>query len=201
MIEFQITFLQRLNFCWYPNITPSSCIDILLLSSGAKDTKEITDIAGMILTDFLTVRTSMLYAPSTIALCAITTAYTYLGQDCTSFLATIPEIYFADINSDNEVLKSYVLNFEKCLSIFDKLRQMRMVRRDAFLNETKCKQTAVVDDDEVQFNNHHLVKVNGRYIDNEDISDDKLDESDDHDESGMSTICNMAKKVKSKVWF
>lgn len=66
-----------------------------------------------------------------------------------------------------------------------------MGRRDAFINATKCKQTAVDNNDGVEFNDHRLVKVNGRYIDNEDRSDDKLD---DLDESEISTICNGKEK-------
>jgi len=179
-----------LNFSLYPNITPSSCIDILLLASGVEDTKMISDAAGIVLTDFLSVRTSMLYTPSCIALCAITTAFTILGQDCTSFLNSIPEMFFVDINSDDKVLK-LCCDFERCLCIFDKNRQIRMGRRDAFMNATKCKQTAVDNNDGVEFNDHRLVKVNGRYIDNEDRSDDKLD---DLDESQITTISNGKEK-------
>ena len=135
LLSFQMDYWLRMQFnIIYPNITPSGCIINLLHAWNCdNDTKEkLRNAAEIALKDFITITTSMLYAPNVVALCALTTAFTMHDMDCTEYLKNIPEIFFNDINTDNAALKAS-LNFEKCLEIFDSLRQVRLSKQRVYI--------------------------------------------------------------------
>jgi hypothetical protein len=188
LLEFQISYWNSMQFdIIYPNITPTSCINVLLLVWNCDDflKEKLRNAAECVLKDFLMIRKSMLFAPNNVALCALITAFTMQGMDCTAYLQAIPEIFFVDIKTNNVSLNSS-LNFEKCLEIFDNLRLLRMrnagIQRNLMNNNSATMQSNTIDDE------NFLEKSDRRrYLEDEDEDEDEF--SDEHVKGDGSWEC------------
>ena len=92
------------------------------LWNGNEELKKIlTATADIYIADFYCARRSMLFAPSTIAVCSIISSFSTLRMDCTDWLDCVPDRCLR--RSGNDVYNS-LLNIDKCLDIFERIERV-----------------------------------------------------------------------------
>ena len=124
LISYQNDFLQKINFEIYVNATPTACIHILLglWNCDNEDLKKrLADTADMFIADFYCARRSMLFAPSTIAICALIISFSTLRMDCTPWLDCVPDVCLRKGGSND--CKNSLLDIDKCLDIFQRIER------------------------------------------------------------------------------
>ena len=123
LVPFQGIFLQKINFEIYVNATPTSCVHIFLgLWDGDKELKKtLTSTADIYIADFYCARSSMLFAPSTIAICALIISFSTLRMDCTPWLDCVPDICLRRTGNNTN---NSLFDIDKCLDIFQRIERV-----------------------------------------------------------------------------
>jgi hypothetical protein len=124
LISYQNYFLQKINFEIYVNATPTACIQIFLglWNCDNEDLKKrLADTADIFIADFYCARRSMLFAPSTIAICALIISFSTLRMDCTPWLDCVPDVCLRKGGSND--CKNSLLDIDKCLDIFQRIER------------------------------------------------------------------------------
>lgn len=126
MISYQYSFLQKINFEIHPNATPTACIHILL---GLWDChnenlkKKLASNADTFIVEFYCSRKSLLYAPSTIAICALIISFSVLRMDCTNWLSCVPDLCLRKGSDD----ACFLLDIDSCLDMFQKIERLHRI--------------------------------------------------------------------------
>ena len=129
LIPYQSYFLQKINYEIYVNATPTACIQIFLgLWNCNEELKQtLIETADNFVAAFYCARRSMLFAPSTIAICALIISFSTLRMDCTPWLDCVPDICLRR-GSENNANNS-LLDIDKCLDIFQRIERVHRSRK------------------------------------------------------------------------
>ena len=114
-----------------PLCSPSYYLQYVIgLCDESIDQERLLKIANALIGEFWEESTSLLYAPSTIAISAIIVALSVMNVNCESFLDKIPDYFFPGYSNDffveSEVdQKSKFLDCDACVKALEKVPSMR----------------------------------------------------------------------------
>ena len=141
--SYQFEFLSIINFDIHVNTTPAVCIEVLLsLWNGDDELKSsIKSQSDIFVSEFHTLPVSMMFAPSTIAICAIILSFSTLRMDCSQWLNSVPDQCFRKSASDTS--DHSLLDIDKCLDIFQRVETVHhMLPKCSSLSPTSVVQSS-----------------------------------------------------------
>jgi len=124
LVDYQFEFLRIINFDIHVNSTPAVCIEVLLSLWNCDDElrSSLKSKADIFVSEFHSLSVSMMFAPSTIAICAIILSFSTLRMDCSQWLNCVPDKCFRKSLVDND--DSSFIDIDKCLDIFQRLEKV-----------------------------------------------------------------------------
>ena len=127
LVENQFEFLRIINFDIHVNTTPAVCIEVLLSLWNCDDElrSSLKSKADIFVSEFHSLSVSMMFAPSTIAICAIILSFSTLRMDCSQWLNCVPDKCFRKTLTDND--DSSFIDIDKCLDIFQRLEKVHLM--------------------------------------------------------------------------
>lgn len=127
LTSYQFEFLKVINFDIHVNTTPAVCIEVLLsLWNGDDQLKSsLKSQSDIFVSEFHSLPVSMIFAPSTIAICAIILSFSTLRMDCSQWLNSVPDKCFRKLISDHS--DHSLLDIDKCLDIFQRVEKVYLM--------------------------------------------------------------------------
>ena len=127
LVEYQFEFLRIINFDIHVNSTPAVVIEVLLSLWNCDDElrSSLKSKSDIFVSEFHSLSVSMMFAPSTIAICAIILSFSTLRMDCSQWLNCVPDKCFRKLLADND--DSSFIDIDKCLDIFQRLEKVHQM--------------------------------------------------------------------------